>query len=77
MEQVVCGSSVRKEAIHSKEFRVALIGLRRAAGLRACCGTRLVSIGDNMSEILATEKGRARNHELNAFCRQTAALDRR
>ena len=33
-----------------------------------------LSLGDNMSEITATEKGRAKNYELKCQCRRAAAL---
>ncbi len=53
--RVVCGGWVRQEAIHNKEGRAAVLGLRRAAGLKVCRGTRVLSLGDNMSEICAME----------------------
>ncbi|CAK0803468.1 unnamed protein product, partial [Prorocentrum cordatum] len=37
-------------------------------------GARWSSVGDNLSEIMATEKGRAVDHGLNALCRRAAAL---
>ena len=36
-------------------------------------GTELVSLGDNMSELLSTECGRARDRALNSTCRHAAA----
>ena len=34
----------------------------------------MVSFGDNLSEILALESGRARDWELNAICRRAAGM---
>ena len=41
-----------------KEARIALVGLGHAARDPASHGCAIVSIGDNLSEILATERGR-------------------
>jgi hypothetical protein len=65
---------MRAEAIHNKEARSALQGLRRASRRGNAHNKQVLSLGDNMSELLATEFGRARNHELNALCRRSAVL---
>ncbi len=60
--------------IHALESRVALMGLRFAAARPAFHDSVVVSVGDNMGEVLATEKGRATDPVLNAQCRRAAGL---
>eukprot|EP00959_Pyramimonas_sp_CCMP1952_P290635 6078970-Pyramimonas_sp.AAC.1 len=49
------------------------MGLRRAAVCRAAEDSIVVSLGDNMADVLATERGRASDFGLNALCRQSCA----
>ena len=71
--RVLVGAWNKREAIHMEECRVALAGLRHAVAVPWSRGCRVLSVGDNLSEILATEKGRADDHRLNALCRRSAA----
>ena len=72
--RVLAGAWRLPEAIHMKECRAALLGLRRAVRSRTCWGSLVCSLGDNLSEVLACERGRARNHELNAICRVSSSF---
>ena len=69
-----CGGWVKAEAIHCKEARVALMGLRRAARNPRLHDSLLLSLGGNMAEILAVEKGRAKDWELNGLCRRACSF---
>ena len=71
---IVAGALSSKGVIHVQEARIAVMGLRRCtrqAGTRDC---DILSIGDNMAEVCAFDRGRARDHGLNAQCRQATAL---
>ena len=68
------GAWKRPDAIHIKEGRASLLGLQRGCRRAECRGRVILSVGDNMSEILGCEKGRARDRELNALCRRATAL---
>ena len=59
--------------IHLLEAKVSLMGLRNAAVSRRSEDCVVLSLGDNMAEVLATERGRARDRGLNACCRQSFA----
>ena len=59
--------------IHILECRTSLMGLRRAAVTRAAEDTVVVSLGDNMGDVLSTERGRASDFGLNALCRQACS----
>ena len=59
--------------IHSFEARGMLHGLRQVASLGLAHGRLLMSLGDNMSAILAMEKGRATAYDLLAQTRRAAA----
>ena len=72
--RVLVGAWSRPEVIHCCEVRASLLTLRRATRDVRNHGRQLVSIGDNLSEILATERGRGHNYELNAQVRRAAAL---
>ena len=72
--RVMAGAWRRPEAIHNKEARAALLGLRRAAQQPRNYGRSLLSLGDNLSEILAFDRGRARDHELLALVRRGAGV---
>eukprot|EP00972_Heterocapsa_arctica_P001072 151169-Heterocapsa_arctica.AAC.1 len=72
--RVVAGAWSRPAAIHNKEARAALLGLRRAAGSVWMHDSLLLSLGDNLSETLANDRGRARDRELLAIVRRGAAI---
>ena len=50
-------------------FRTVILGFRRLAREGVFAGHEALSIGENLSEILATEKGRAKNWQHNSLCR--------
>ena len=62
-----------EEHINLKEARVALMGLRRLTRTVKNLGARALSLCDNMSAVLAFEKGRSSAHGLNGLCRRAAA----
>ena len=62
------------EAIHMKEGRVALMGLRRAAKDCRTHGKRLLCLCDNLAAVCAFDKGRAKDLSLLALCRRAGAL---
>ncbi|CAK0844871.1 unnamed protein product [Prorocentrum cordatum] len=70
---IVEGAWRRGGPIHLLEGRVALGGLRHAARQVDCHGSRVLSLGDNMSELLSIEKGRAVDLGLACLCRRAAA----
>ena len=59
--------------IHALEARATLFGLKKASIETIAHGRVLFSVGDNLSSILAYEKGRARCEDLLAQCRTAAA----
>ena len=59
--------------IHCKEGRVCLSGLERISRLPAAHGHRLLSLCDNLSAVLAFNKGRSRDPALRSLCRRAAA----
>ena len=61
---VVKGAWKFPDSIHCKENRVALLSLRRCARSLHFHGKRVLTIGDNMSEIMACEKGRSEDPHL-------------
>ena len=63
----------RSEHINLKEGRVSLMGLRRHARSKNSLGTRLLTISDNMSSLLAFSKGRSKSFALNQLVRRAAA----
>ena len=73
-KRVVAGAWAKAAAIHCKEGRVSLMSLERASRQPLCRGCIVVTFGDNLSEILAIESGRARDWELNAICRRAAGI---
>ena len=72
--RLVEGSWSLPDAIHNLECRAALLGLRRLTRIGHYAGHEALSIRDNLSEIVAIEKGRAKNWKLNSLCRKAAAL---
>ena len=71
---MLAGGWSRPSAIHNKECRAALLTLKRAVVSNHAAGHNVLSVGDNLSEILSTTKGRARDRELNSLCRGSCAL---
>ena len=71
---IVAGAWRDSGVIHEFEARTAVMGLRRAARDPSCHGTVVLSAGDNMSAVMAFEKGRAVSYELLAQCRRAAAI---
>ncbi|CAK0850565.1 unnamed protein product, partial [Prorocentrum cordatum] len=60
--------------IHNLEARAALMGFEDFCKDPANHSRVLLSLGDNMSEVLAMDRGRARSRELMALARRAAAL---
>ena len=73
-QPLVAGAWRHYNRIHDRECRTSLWALRRECALGANRGSTVLSIGDNLSEVLALERGRARNRDLNAVCRQACGL---
>ena len=73
--RVIVGAWSRPEPIHMNKARIALAGLTRAARDVRSHGSTVLSqsLGDNMSEVLATERGRAVDRALNSVCHRSAA----
>ena len=71
---VVAGAWRRPDVIRRQEARATMLGLRRACRTDSAHSSLVLSVGDNLSEILASEKGRARCKELNSMCRQACAI---
>ena len=72
--RVVAGCWAKPAAIHNKEARAALLGLCRAAWQPKNYRGILLSLGDSLSEILAFDRGRAKDRELLSLCRRAAAI---
>ena len=70
----VVGAWTDESAVHMKEARVALLGLKRHARDPRSAHSVVLSLGDNMGEVLAQDKGRAADHALNAVCRRGCAV---
>lgn len=68
---VLAGAWRHEEAIVA---RSSILGLRRAADRADCHGTLLLSVGDNLTDILEFDKGRSSSRGLNTLCRQSCAL---
>ncbi|CAK0909779.1 unnamed protein product [Prorocentrum cordatum] len=68
------GAWRRPGRIHALEARAAVAPLWRAAADVNFHGKEILSLCDNMSSVLAFEKGRATNFELLAQCRRAAAV---
>ena len=66
--------SVGRRKIHNHESRIALVGLELEGSRPTGHDKVLLSLGDNYSELLCTDGGRARDYELNASCRTSAAI---
>ncbi|CAK0816768.1 unnamed protein product, partial [Prorocentrum cordatum] len=70
---VVRGAFLFPAPIHVLEGRTTLLGLRRATRSVAAHGCRVLSIGDNLSSMMAFEKGRCANPVLRQLACQSAA----
>ena len=70
---VIKGGFRFDEAIHMLEGRTTLLGLVRMSRSTGFHGSRFLSIGDNLSSLLAFERGRARDWGLRRLTRMSAA----
>lgn len=70
---VVAGAWQAPEHIVTLEGRTNLLSLRRAASRPEGHGAVVLSIGDNLTEVMAFEKGRSGSWCLNALCRHSCA----
>ena len=70
---IIRGGFLFQEAIHMLEARIVFLGLKRATRSSHCHGHRILSISDNLSELLAFERGRATNWALRQLTRVAAA----
>eukprot|EP00971_Amphidinium_carterae_P349411 6491006-Amphidinium_carterae.1 len=72
---VVAGSWRQTDRIHNQEGRASLMGLLHTARDVTRRGTtEVLSCSDNMSSVMAFEKGRSKNRLLLTLCRKAAAL---
>lgn len=71
---VVRGAWRHSGAIHCHEGRTAVMGLRRASRCADAHDKIVLSLGDNASELLTQEKGRATDFQLNNLCRVSCGL---
>ena len=71
---LIKGRWKRPEAIHCKEARAAFYGLEREAALPDGHDEVVLAAGDNLAEVLASERGRARCRELLGLVRRGAAV---
>ena len=72
--RVVVGAWSSSAPIHIQEAKISLLGLRRESRSTDSHDMQLVSLGDIQSEVLSEERGRAKDHGLNAICRRSAAI---
>ena len=71
---VVAGAWRVPGVIYEREARTSVHALRRFAASAKNHGCSFLCIGDNMADVLSSEKGRAKDHCLNRLCRQAAAI---
>ena len=71
---IVTGAWRGAQTIHCLESRVALMGLRAAARDHAQREKIVLSLGENLSEILASDKGRSHDPVLKSLLRRAAGL---
>ena len=64
----------KDEAIHMLEGRASLKGFYHASRSNHCRGKRLLLLCDNMSCVMAFNKGRCRNYPLLLLCRRMASV---
>ena len=62
------------EHINLKEGRVLLSSLKRASRIAELFEGKKLSLSDNLSALLAFDKGRSSSHGLNSLCRRAAGL---
>ena len=67
---MVVGAWRDHSVIHMKEARIALLGLKVFSRQPGAAHSEVLSLGDNMDDVLVHDRGRARNHALNAVCRR-------
>ena len=72
--RVIVGRWTEPSAIHNKEARAALLGLARESRRVASYGHVLLSLGDNLAEVLASDRGRARDLELLGIIRRACSF---
>lgn len=72
--RVVVGTWRDRSHINEKQASIALAGLKRSAGSASHHQTVVLSLGDNMFELLSFESGRAKSRSLNVLNRVAAAL---
>ncbi len=63
-----------QEHINIKEGRVLISSLKRCARAVSHCGTKKLSLSDNLCCVLAFEKGRSSSAALNRLCKVSAAI---
>lgn len=62
------------ESINLKEARVCLSSLKRAGRVASQVGARKLTLCDNLSAVLAFEKGRSSSMAINRVCKTAAAI---
>ena len=62
------------ESINLKEARVCLSSLKRAGRVASQVGARKLTLCDNLSAVLAFEKGRSSSGAINRVCKTAAAI---
>ena len=70
---VVAGAWKYSGPIHNKEARVAVMSLRHCTRSVSYHGTRVLTLGDNLSELCASEKGRASDRALRVLLQHALA----
>ena len=71
---LVAGRWARPTAIHNKECRAALLGLARTARTPSAYGHLVLSLGDNLAEVLAVDRARARDLELPSLVQRASGI---
>ena len=72
--RAIIGAWRESEVIHLLEGRVLLWGLRRSSRGAACHGKQILSLSDNLSDVLAFERGRSVNWGVRMQTRKSAAI---
>ena len=70
---VVAGAWKYSGLIHNTEARVAVMSLRHCTRSVSYHGTRVLTLGDNLSELRASEKGRASDRALRVLLQHALA----
>ena len=71
---IVRGAWKFQDNMHLEESRVAVLSLRHTARSKSFHGCRALTIGDNLSEILASEKGLAADPALRSLLQRALAF---